>query len=368
MEPTSEPAALAPSENGAALLEVRDLEVTMYTPRGPARVIDGLSLTVDRGETLGIVGESGCGKSITALALLSMIPPPGEITGGTIRFAGQDLRSLRPREMAKLRGRDLAIVFQDPMTSLNPVLTVGTQICETLQHHLGLDSGAARARALELLEAVEIVDAKQRLKSYPHELSGGMRQRVLIAIALACEPKLLIADEPTTALDVTTQVQIMELLADAQKRLGMAMILISHDMAVIAEEADRVAVMYAGKVAEVGDAADIVRRPRHRYTEALVNALPVIGKRLSSAAVVGGRPPDLRTPPSGCRFHPRCPHVLAECRVDEPVLAVCSDEASQAAGRAPGGPRLVACWNPTTVRGGAAQASPSDHESTGSRD
>jgi peptide/nickel transport system ATP-binding protein len=337
---TPVPSRGADDGHGDALLSVSDLEVTLPTPEGPARVLDGVSLSVAPGETLGIVGESGCGKSMTALAVLGMIPPPGSTTGGVIEFDGQDLTKLRPREMARLRGRDLAIVFQDPMTSLNPVLNVETQICETLKHHLHLDSAEARRRALELLEAVEIVDAPRRLKSYPHELSGGMRQRVLIAIALACEPKLLIADEPTTALDVTTQVQIMELLADAQRRLGMAMILISHDMAVIAEEADRVLVMYAGKVVEVAGAAEVVGRPRHRYTEALVRALPMIGRPLSPAAAIGGRPPDLSSPPAGCRFHPRCPHVTEVCRTEEPSLAAAVPRAAQDP------PHPAACWHP----------------------
>jgi oligopeptide/dipeptide ABC transporter ATP-binding protein len=343
--PLSAPVPAGPdsAESADVLLRVSDLRVTLPTRAGEAHVLDNVSLTVARGETLGIVGESGCGKSMTALAILGMVPEPGWVSGGRIEFDGRDLRSLKPREMAAMRGRDLAIVFQDPMTSLNPVLTVETQICETIRHHLELSGDAARARALELLEAVEIVDARRRLKAYPHELSGGMRQRVLIAIALACEPKLLIADEPTTALDVTTQVQIMDLLADAQRRLGMAMILISHDMAVIGEEADRVAVMYAGKVAECSTAREVIRRPRHRYTESLIRALPVIGRPMAADAAIGGRPPDLSAPPTGCRFHPRCPHATDVCHAQEPGLD------TAAGGRAGGPAHLAACWHPANM-------------------
>src|SRR5919205_263085 len=257
------------------LLEVDDLRAHFSTREGVVHAVDGVSFSVDAGRTLGIVGESGCGKSVTALSIMRLLPePPARIVAGSIRFDGRELTTLRERELEDVRGRQIAMVFQDPMTALNPTLTIGTQIVEVLQRHLGLDQSAARRRAAELLEEVGIARARERLEDYPHHFSGGMRQRVVIAIAIACEPRLLIADEPTTALDVTVQAQVLDLLDDLQREHEMAMILITHNMGVVAESADEVAVMYAGQIVEQAPARELFRTPEHPYTEALLAALP----------------------------------------------------------------------------------------------
>ena len=310
----------------APLLELIDLRTYFYTRAGVVQAVDGVSFAVEPGRTLGIVGESGCGKSVTALSIMGLLPrPPAKIVSGSVRFDGRELTTLSERELEDVRGRQIAMVFQDPMTALNPTLTIGTQIVEVLQRHLGLDRAAARRRAAELLEEVGIPRARERLDDYPHRFSGGMRQRVVIAIAIACEPRLLIADEPTTALDVTVQAQVLDLLDDLRRERQMAMILITHNMGVVAESADEVAVMYAGQIVEQAAARDLFRRPEHPYTEALLAALPDIDDteaRRRRLAAIPGRPPDLLDPPAACRFAARCPFANCSdtCALEPPPL------------------------------------------------
>ncbi len=303
------------------LLRVLDLRTTF--PGTPAtRAVDGVSFDLEAGETLALVGESGCGKTVTALSLLALVDEPGRIEpGSTVEYDGRNLLALGPRELRRIRGAEIAMVFQEPATSLNPVLTVETQITETLHAHRSVSRTAARMRAAELLELVGIPQAADRLGAYPHELSGGMQQRVMIAIALSCEPKILIADEPTTALDVTVQAQILELLADLQDRLGMAMLLISHDLGVVAGLADRVAVMYGGQIVERASATAIFERPTHPYTESLLQAVPRLDQPVRRLPAIPGSVPSAAAWPAGCRFHPRCPHAWDRCRTSHPPLA-----------------------------------------------
>jgi peptide/nickel transport system ATP-binding protein len=308
------------------LLEVRGLRTYFATREGDVKAVDDVSFSVERGRTLGIVGESGCGKSVTALSIMGLIAkPPARIVSGSIQFDGKELTQLREAELEKLRGREIAMIFQDPMTSLNPTLTIGTQITETLRRHLGMSAREADLRAVELLEEVRIPRANERLKDYPHRYSGGMRQRVMIAIALSCNPKLLIADEPTTALDVTVQAGVLDLLEELREEHQMAMIVITHDMGVVAEAADDVVVMYAGQIVEQASSLELFDRPEHPYTEALLGALPSLeGERGREArlASIPGRPPDLLDPPAACRFAPRCPFAGLNdyCSVEAPEL------------------------------------------------
>ncbi|WP_019877239.1 ABC transporter ATP-binding protein [Sporichthya polymorpha] len=297
------------------VLAVSDLAVTFDTARGPARAVDGVSFDVRPGETLAIVGESGSGKSVTSLAVLGLLPERGTTVTGAVRFGDTDLLTASQKQLRAVRGRGVAMVFQDPMTSLNPMLTVGRQLTEGMEVHLNLTGRAAEDRAVELLEAVGIPDARSRLRSHPHELSGGLRQRVMIAIALACDPSVLIADEATTALDVTVQAQILDLVARLQERLGTAVIWISHDLGVVAGIADRVAVMYAGRVVEEASIDDLFSDPRHPYTRALLAARPILGQPRDRLTAIPGRPPDPVNRPPGCAFRPRCP-VAADPRCD----------------------------------------------------
>ena len=294
------------------LLEVDELQTSFFLRDGRVHAVDGVSIEVEARRTLGIVGESGCGKSVTALSIMGVLPRTARIVGGSIRLDGTELTSLGKRRLEDLRGRDLAMIFQDPMTSLNPTLTIGAQLVEPLRRHLGLSGSAARRRAVELLEEVQIPRAGARLDDYPHRYSGGMCQRVMIAMAIACRPKLLIADEPTTALDVTVQAGVLDLLHELQQEHGMALVLITHDMGVIAEMADEVVVMYAGQVVEQAPTAELFDHPEHPYTEALLGALPQLeaaaGRRPRLPAIPG-RPPSLLEPPDSCRFARRCPHA-----------------------------------------------------------
>ncbi len=306
----------------AKLLEIEHLHTQFFTSAGVVEAVNDVSYDVDEGETLGLVGESGCGKSVSALSVLRLISwPPGRIVGGSIRFLGKDLLKLSDAEIRRVRGRQIAMVFQEPMTSLNPVLTIGLQITETLEHHLGMSDAQADARAVELLGMVGISDPERRLKQYPHHLSGGMRQRVMIALALSCEPKLIIADEPTTALDVTIQAQILELMKDLSKRLGVALIIITHNLGVVARYADRVNVMYAGKIVEEGTAEQIYHNPHHPYTIGLLASVPRMdqhrGKRL---VPIDGQPPDLTKLDNGCAYRPRCRWAIDRCADEIPPL------------------------------------------------
>ncbi len=298
---------------GEPVLDVRDLKTHFFTREGVVRAVDGISFSLDPGQTLGIVGESGCGKSVTALSIMGLIPkPPAKIVGGQVLFQGRDLTTLSEKQLEDVRGQEIAMIFQDPMTSLNPTLTIGTQITETIRRHLDVTKAQARKRAVELLEEVQIPNAAARLDDYPHRYSGGMRQRVMIAIALSCNPKLLIADEPTTALDVTVQAQVLDLLEDLRNQHEMAMIIITHDMGVVAEAADEILVMYAGQIVEQASTLDLFDRPEHPYTEALLGALPQLeggGVREGRLTAIPGRPPDLISPPPACRFAPRCPYA-----------------------------------------------------------
>jgi oligopeptide/dipeptide ABC transporter ATP-binding protein len=304
------------------LLEVRALHTEFRTGAGLVRAVDGISYTVEHGETVAIVGESGSGKSVSALSILRLIPdPPGLITGGEILFDGKDLRRLAETEMRDIRGRDIGMVFQEPMTSLNPVLTIGRQITETLEQHQGANRVTADRRAIELLEMVGIADPKRRLRQYPHQLSGGMRQRVMIAIALACNPKLIIADEPTTALDVTIQAQILELMKTLARRFNVAQIIITHNLGVVARYATRVNVMYAGRIVESGSADSIYHAPRHPYTMALLRSVPRLDQpRRARLDPVDGQPPDLTRLDGGCAFRPRCRFAVERCAREQPAL------------------------------------------------
>ena len=303
------------------LLEVRDLCTHFFTDDGVVRAVDGVSYRLSAGETLAVVGESGSGKSVTSLSILRLVPsPPGRIVGGSIRFRGRDLLSLPESEMRAIRGREISMIFQEPMTSLNPVHTCGDQIAEVVRLHEKLGKAEARARAIEMLRLVGIPSPETRVDEYPHQMSGGMRQRIMIAMALVCRPAVLIADEPTTALDVTIQAQILDLLQRLRSEFGMAVLLITHDLGVVAETADRVAVMYAGQVVEQGDVRTVFRATRHPYTAGLLASLPRLGGQAGRLRVIPGTVPDPAAFPSGCRFHPRCPIALERCRREVPEL------------------------------------------------
>ncbi len=304
------------------LLQVENLRTQFYTSAGTVRAVDGISYTVNEGETVGIVGESGCGKSVGALSILRLIPdPPGKIASGSIRFQGRDSLAMSDEELRNLRGAQISMVFQEPMTSLNPVLTIGLQLCETMELHLKLTPEQARSRATELLGMVGISEPERRLQQYPHHLSGGMRQRVMIALALSCNPKLIIADEPTTALDVTIQAQILELMKDLTKRLGVALIIITHNLGVVARYADRVYVMYAGKIIEGGSASDIYHRPLHPYTLGLLRSVPRMDRPRGNRLIpIDGQPPDLTREIEGCAYRPRCSFAVARCEHEVPPL------------------------------------------------
>jgi len=307
----------------APLLQVEDLKTHFFTRDGVVRAVDGVSFTIGPGETLALVGESGCGKSVTSLSVMRLVASPGRVVGGAIRFDGRDLLALSEPGMRKVRGNEISMVFQEPMTSLNPVLTVGRQIAETLVLHRGMGSAEATARAIEMLRLVHIPEPARRAAEYPHQMSGGMRQRVMIAMALACGPKLLIADEPTTALDVTIQAQILDLMRELQAKTGAAILLITHDLGVVAEMAQRVVVMYAGRKVEEAPVDELFARPRHPYTRGLMNSMPRLGsargvrKRLQE---IPGMVPSLREPIAGCAFATRCPFAVERCRVETPRL------------------------------------------------
>ncbi len=315
-----------------SLLAVKNLKTYFATARGEVRSVDDVSFTVESGETLCVVGESGCGKSVTALSIMRLVAHPGHIAGGEILFEGRDLLKLSENEMRKMRGNDIAMIFQDPMTSLNPVYTVGEQIAEAIRLHRGVSKKEAWRQAVEGMRDVAIPAPEARAKNYPHEMSGGMRQRVMIAMALACDPKLLIADEPTTALDVTIQAQILQELAELREKRKLGLLLITHDLGVVAETADRVAVMYAGKVIEEASVRELFARPRHPYTEGLLRAVPKLGKTAhgSRLQTIEGVVPNPLELPAGCRFAPRCTHAQEKCRTGEiPLVDVGNNHLSR---------------------------------------
>ena len=325
--PADYAALMRPGHNAEAVLEVEGLQTYLFTRLGVVKAVDNVSFTVRRGETLAIVGESGCGKTMTALSLLRLVPsPPGRIIGGVIKLDGKDLVALDEAEMRDIRGNEISMIFQEPMTSLNPVMTIGAQISETIRLHQDLSKSAALEKTIEMLRLVKIPEPAQRAKEYPHQLSGGMRQRAMIAMALSCNPRVLIADEPTTALDVTIQAQILDLILDLQKKLGTAVVLITHDLAVVAETAQRVIVMYAGKKVEEADVEDLFGTPQHPYTHGLLASIPhlaIIGGEADAVADSGdggrlqeipGLVPALTNLPPGCSFAPRCPHADERCR------------------------------------------------------
>jgi oligopeptide/dipeptide ABC transporter ATP-binding protein len=318
----------------AKLLQVEDLQTQFLTSAGVVRAVDGITYDVDEGETVALVGESGCGKSVSALSVMRLVAEPaGRIVAGKLLFKGRDLLKLSEEEMRHVRGREIAMIFQEPMTSLNPVLTIGRQLTEGLEIHLGMDKPAATARAAELLGMVGIPDAERRLAQYPHHFSGGMRQRMMIAMALACNPSLILADEPTTALDVTIQAQILELMRDLSRRLGVAMLIITHNLGVVARYADRVNVMYAGRIIERGTAAEIYADPRHPYTLGLLRSVPRLDEPMRAKLdPIEGQPPDLTRLPPGCAFAPRCAYRVERCS-ETPSLRACG-----ASGH------MSACW------------------------
>jgi peptide/nickel transport system ATP-binding protein len=302
------------------LLEVRGLKTHFATDRGLFRAVDGVSFAVPRGRTVGLVGESGCGKSVTSLSVMGLVAPPGKVEADSVTFAGTDVLALPPDERRKLRGGKMSMIFQEPMTSLNPVHTVGRQIVEAIIAHSTMSPRSAKARAIEMLELVKIPSAARRIDDYPHNMSGGMRQRVMIAMALSCEPALLIADEPTTALDVTIQAQILDLLSDLQQRLGMAILIITHDLGVIAEMADTVLVMYAGQIVESAEVGDLFVDPQHPYTIGLLGSIPRLDVERERLATIEGMVPGANNQPKGCRFAPRCPFADGRCREAPPPL------------------------------------------------
>jgi len=316
------------------LLKVRNLSTYFFTEDGVVRAVDGVSLDIYRGEIVGLVGESGCGKTVTALSIMRLIPsPPGRIVSGEIWFEGVDLLKLDDDGIRSIRGHKIAMVFQEPMTSLNPVLTIGRQLTEPLEVHLKMEPRQARARAIELLEMVGIPEPHKRIDSYPHQFSGGMRQRVMIAMALACNPRLLLADEPTTALDVTIQAQILELMTQLTRELGTAVLIITHNLGVVARYAQRVYVMYAGKVVETAPAMELYHRPHHPYTLGLLRSVPRLDQgRKARLEPIEGFPPDMVHIPPGCAFHPRCPFRTERCQVEGPPLVAVGPE------------HMVACW------------------------
>jgi len=331
-----------PSPTPNALLQVHDLRVEFKTRRGTAMVLNGVDLAVHRGETLCVVGESGCGKSMTALALLRLIPsPPGRISAGRVLFNDEDLLQASEERMRQVRGNRISMIFQEPMTSLNPVFTVGDQIGESLRLHAGLDAAGARAQAIDMLRQVGIAAPERRVDEYPHQLSGGMRQRVMIAMALACRPDILIADEPTTALDVTVQSQIFDLLRALQRDKGTAIVLITHDMGAVAEMADRVMVMYAGRVVEEGHTAQVLGHPGHPYTQGLIDCLPALGSSQQSErqnlAEIAGMVPSIWELGTGCAFRERCPKALPRCAQEVPPMTALADSTAAA-------PHRSACW------------------------
>jgi oligopeptide/dipeptide ABC transporter ATP-binding protein len=316
------------------LLDVRSLQTQFVTAGGVVRAVDGVSWDVRAGETVALVGESGCGKSVSALSIMRLVSAPaGRIVGGEIVFRGRDLLTLSEEEMRQVRGKDIGMIFQEPMTSLNPVLSVGRQLTETVEIHLGMTPAQSRARAIELLSLVGVSDPERRLSQYPHQFSGGMRQRMMIAMALSCNPALVLADEPTTALDVTIQAQILELMKDLSRRLGVAMLMITHNLGVVARYADRVNVMYAGRIVERGTAREIYANPRHPYTLGLLRSVPRLDEpRRAKLQPIPGQPPDLTRLPAGCAFAPRCGYAIERCRREAPGLE-------------PVGPdHVAACW------------------------
>jgi oligopeptide transport system ATP-binding protein len=320
----------------ANLLEVKDLATYFFTQDGVVKAVDGISYYLEEGETLGIVGESGCGKSVSALSIMRLVAdPPGRTVAGEVFFEGEDILKVDDSEMRRIRGNRIAMVFQEPMTSLNPVLTIGRQVTETLELHQNMNKNQARERAAELLNMVGIPDSERRLKDYPHQFSGGMRQRVMIAMALSCGPKLIIADEPTTALDVTIQAQILELMQDLSTELGTAMIIITHNLGVVARYASRVNVMYAGKIIETGSSREIYHNPRHPYTLGLLNSVPRLDEvEKVKLNPIEGLPPDLIDLPAGCSFAPRCKFAYEKCLQESPVLTEVSDNHTSACWRA----------------------------------
>ena len=320
------------------LLSVKDLSTHFFTSEGVVKAVNEVSYNLERGQTLGLVGESGSGKSVSALSLLRLIPnPPGKIVDGEVMFDGEDLLGVDDSRMREIRGNDIAMVFQEPMTSLNPVLTIGRQLTEAIELHLELNRSDANAKAVELLNMVGIPAAEQRLFDYPHQFSGGMRQRVMIAMALSCDPKLLLADEPTTALDVTIQAQVLEVMARLSRELGTSVIVITHNLGVVARYADRVNVMYGGRIVESGDASEIYAHPKHAYTLGLLESVPRLDARTGRLIPIEGTPPDLTNLPSGCAFSPRCRFATDQCREERPDLVEFQ----------PG--HLVACWNSDAV-------------------
>ena len=309
-----------------ALLEVRGLKTHFRTDDGIVKAVDGVSFSVEKGQTLGIVGESGCGKSVTCLTIMGLNPRQNTVSSGEVLYNGEEILHASPRKLRDIRGNKITMIFQDPMTSLNPVYTIGKQLEEAILLHRDVTKKAARARALELLNAVGIPRAERRIDDYPHQFSGGMRQRVMIAMALVNNPDLLIADEPTTALDVTTQAQILSLMNTLQDEFGSAIIMITHDLGVVAETADEVVVMYAAEIVEQGSVDQLFHRPQHPYTWGLLGSLPRLDADVERLVQIPGQPPSLLNPPQGCRFNPRCPYVMSICRTEKPPLAPVSDE------------------------------------------
>ncbi|HEY7268858.1 MAG TPA: ABC transporter ATP-binding protein [Dehalococcoidia bacterium] len=316
------------------LLQVKDLRTYFYTEEGVVKAVDGVTYDVAEGETLALVGESGCGKSISALSILRLIPiPPGRIVSGEVLFENEDLLKLNEEEIRHIRGNKISMVFQEPMTSLNPVLTIGKQLTEAIELHLKLDKQAATARAIQLLEMVGVAEAERRVNDYPHQFSGGMRQRVMIAMALSCNPKLLIADEPTTALDVTIQAQVLEVMARLSREFGTSVIIITHNLGVVARYADRVNVMYAGKIIETSTAANVYADPRHPYTLGLLNSVPRLDQMHGDKLIpIEGLPPDLSQLPPGCSFYPRCVYRVDKCKEEYPPLQLVGEN------------HYAACW------------------------